>query len=105
MCLKREKIDGAGHIQCFIYIVCPQLVEYFISILILCVINGFKIYRQIYLLTGDYPNEGIYMLQNLFNNWFRNLKLADMSAAAILILIPVIILVLFVDKIRIGVRK
>lgn len=99
------KIDGAGHIQCFIYIVCPQLVEYFISILILCVINGFKIYRQIYLLTGDYPNEGIYMLQNLFNNWFRNLKLADMSAAAILILIPVIILVFFVDKIRIGVRK
>ena len=45
--------------------------------------NRYKIYREAYLVAGAYPHESIYMLQHLFNNWFVNLDLDKMAAAAV----------------------
>ena len=35
-------------------------------------------------MAGDYPHESIYMLQHLFNNWYRNLDVDKMAAGAVL---------------------
>ena len=53
------------------------------TIVILSFLNSFKIYREAYLTAGAYPDKSIYLLQHLFNNWFVNLELDKMAAAAV----------------------
>ena len=50
-------------------------------------VNAFRVFREAYLLAGDYPHESIYMLQHLFNNWFVNLDIQKMTAAAVMLVI------------------
>ena len=52
-------------------------------IVVISFLNSFKIYREAYLVAGAYPHDSIYMLQHLFNNWFVNLDLDKMAAAAV----------------------
>ena len=47
--------------------------------------NAFRAFREAYLLAGEYPHESIYMLQHLFNNWFVNLDIQKMTAAAVML--------------------
>ena len=51
------------------------------------IFNAFRVFREAYLLAGDYPHESIYMLQHLFNNWFVNLDIQKMTAAAVMLVI------------------
>ena len=97
------RIDGANGRQRFLYIVCPNLVYYFLCITMLALVNSFKIYREAYLIAGEYPAESIYMLQHLFNNWFRDLQVANLSAGAVIQLV-ITVLALFL-LLRVCVRK
>lgn len=54
---------------------------------LLSFVNGFRVFREAYLIAGDYPHESIYMLQHLFNNWFTNLDIQKMTAAAVMLVI------------------
>jgi multiple sugar transport system permease protein len=67
-------------------------------------INSFKIFREIYLLTNDYPYDSLYMLQHFMNNTFNNLDYQKLSAAAILMSIVVVIIIgiLFLLEDRFG---
>lgn len=89
------KTDGAGETACFFWITLPNLFSAFFTIVVLSLINSFKVYREAYLIAGDYPHESIYMLQHLFNNWYRNLDLDKMSSGAVLNGAALFILVLF----------
>lgn len=89
-------VDGAGAYQKFRYITLPKLVPMFYMIGILSFINSFKVFREAYLIAGDYPDKSIYMLQHVLSNWFVALDIQKMSAAAVLmILVFLIISVLF----------
>lgn len=77
------RVDGAGRIESFRYITMPLLKPVTCTIIILSVLNGFKIFREAYLLAGDYPDKSIYMLQHLFTNWFVALDIQKMSAGAV----------------------
>lgn len=77
------KMDGAGAIQSFFYVTAPNLKGALYTIVILSFLNSFKVYREAYLVAGSYPQEKIYLLQHLFNNWFVNLELDKMAAAAV----------------------
>ena len=46
-----------------------------------------------YIMTGDYPYESLYLLQHFINNTFRTLDYQKMSAAAVLISIAMIIII------------
>ena len=78
-------VDGAGSWQRFYYVVFPQLRGCLITILILSFLNSFKIYREAYLVAGSYPDESMYLLQHLFNNWYVNLEFDKMAAASVCI--------------------
>ena len=78
------RVDGAGNKECFLYITIPNLVSSLFQITVLSLINGFKVFREAYLVAGDYPEEHIYMLQHLFNNWFRNLSIDKLAAGAVM---------------------
>ncbi|MBT9778789.1 ABC transporter permease subunit [Clostridium sp. MCC353] len=92
------EVDGAGVVQKFIYITMPGLRRTVLLAGILSVVNSFKVFREAYLVAGDYPDESIYMLQHLFNNWFVSMDIQKMSAASVLIeavvLVPVILYIL-----------
>ena len=78
------KMDGAGELVIFFRITIPNLFSAFFTITVLSLINSFKVFREAYLVAGDYPDESIYMLQHLFNNWYRNLDTDKMAAGAVL---------------------
>lgn len=79
------KVSGAGLWQCFLYLTLPQMKSGFAVIGILSFVNAFRVFREVYLVAGDYPHQSIYMLQHLFNNWFSKLDIEKMSSAAILL--------------------
>ena len=67
---------------------------------ILSMINSFKVFREIYLLTGKYPYEGLYMLQHFMNNTFASLDYQKLSAAAVLMAIFMVGLIALLFKIE-----
>lgn len=77
------RMDGAGELQRLWYIVLPNLKGSLYTIVVLSFLNSFKIYREAYLTAGAYPDKSMYLLQHLFNNWFVNLELDKMAAAAV----------------------
>lgn len=81
------KVDGASTLQCIYYVILPELKPVFYTIIILSFLNSFKVFREAYLVAGAYPQNRIYLLQHLFNNWFMKLDIDKMAAAAVLIAI------------------
>lgn len=81
--IEAARVDGAGRLKCIRYIILPNLKGSFYTIVILSFLNSFKIYREAYLVAGSYPQEDIYLLQHLFNNWFVNMEFDKMAAAAV----------------------
>lgn len=77
------KVDGATDRQCFWQVVFPNLKGSLYTITVLSFLNSFKVFREAYLVAGSYPHESMYLLQHLFNNWFVNLELDKMAAAAV----------------------
>ncbi|BCN29726.1 carbohydrate ABC transporter permease [Anaeromicropila herbilytica] len=87
-------VDGAGRVAKFYYITLPNLLPTIFMIGVLSFINSFKVFREAYLIAGDYPNNSIYMLQHILNNWFVSLDIQKMSAAAVLTMLVFLILIL-----------
>ncbi len=92
-------LDGANSIQRFIYITIPNLMPTLFTATVLSLLNSFKVFREAYLISGSYPNESIYMLQHLFNNWYTRLDIDKMCAGAVLMAITVIALIGFLQLI------
>lgn len=92
--------DGAGSFQRFRYITLPLLSPSLIMIGILSFVNSFKVFREAYLVSGSYPQEKIYMLQHIFNNWFTALDIQKMSAAAVLCVLLFMTVILFILKLN-----
>ena len=91
------RVDGANEAQCFFKITLPQLGGTLFMTSVLALINSFKVFREAYLVAGRYPNSSIYMLQHVLSNWFSNLDMQKISAAAVL-LMCVILLIVFVSQ-------
>ena len=92
------KVDGAGEWQCFWKITLPNLKPSLYTITVLSFLNSFKVFREAYLVAGDYPHESIYMMQHLFNNWFRSFSFDKMAAAAVTESILLLGLILLLQK-------
>ena len=68
------------------------------TIVVLSLLNGFKVFREAYLVAGDYPQDSMYLLQHLFNNWYRDLALDKMAAAAVVTGAVILLLILALQK-------
>lgn len=88
------RVDGAGEWQCFWKMTIPNLKGTFFTVTVISLLNSFKVFREAYLVAGDYPNGSIYLLQHLFNNWFRNLDLDKMAAGAVTLSVVLLVLIL-----------
>ncbi|MDE7224477.1 MAG: ABC transporter permease subunit, partial [Acetatifactor sp.] len=78
------RVDGAGRIRCFFRITLPNLKGSAYTITVLSLLNAFKSFREAYLVSGAYPQQDIYLLQHLFQNWYTRLDMDKLAAGAIL---------------------
>ena len=91
--LESAEMDGAGPVKRFFSIKLHYLSPTIFFVGIMSLINSFKIFREVYLLTGDYPFDNLYMLQHFMNNSFTHLDYSKLSAGAIVMCIVMIIIV------------
>ncbi len=87
------QLDGAKKIESFLFITIPYVRKSIFMIVVLAIVNSFKVFREAYLVAGDYPHDSMYLLQHLFNNWFRNLQINQMAAGAVLTSLVIFIFV------------
>lgn len=90
-------VEGAGPLRKLTGITLVYLTPTTFFVVLMSIINSFKVFRETYLVAGDYPHDSIYMLQHYMNNMFLSLDIqkltaaATMMAAAILILVTVLL--------------
>lgn len=102
--LEVAMLDGCGPMRRFFSIKLRYLASTITYVTIMSLINSFKVFREVYLLTGDYPYESMYTLQHFMNNTFQSFDYQKLSSAAVvlcLIMIIIIGILLWADD-RIG---
>ena len=94
-------VDGANKRQLFIFITLPNLIPTVFTVSVLSLLNSFKVFREAYLIAGEYPHSSMYMLQHIFNNWFMSLDIDKLSAGATILSVVIFVLILMLQK-RLG---
>ncbi len=92
------RLDGAGRVRLFFAITLPGLWPTVFVTAVLSLINAFKVFREAYLVAGNYPNESMYLLQHLFNNWFLRLDIDKMCTAATLVALVMLGMILVIRR-------
>ena len=87
--MKKKHYFGRGAM----FLLCLVFAVLFLLPTVLTITNSFKIFREIYLLTDDYP-AALYMLQHFMNNTFRSLDYQKLSAAAVIMSLAMVVLIL-----------
>jgi len=102
--LESAKLDGAGSVKRFRYVSMAYLYPTIFFVGIMSLISSFKIFREVYLLTGAHPVNSLYLLQHFMNNAFAKLEYQKLSSAAIIMCIGMIVIVgvLFIAENRLG---
>ena len=86
-------LESAKPRQIFFYIKLRYLSSTILFVTIMSLINSFKVFREIYLLTDKYPYPALYMMQHFMNNMFESLDYQKLSSAAIMMSIVMVILI------------
>lgn len=102
--LEAAAVDGAGKFRQFVSIKLRYLSPSILFVMIISLINSFKVFREIYLLTGNYAYESLYTLQHYMNNMLRRLDYQKLSAASIVMFLVMVAIVgvLFIIENRFG---
>ena len=102
--LEVATMEGAGSVYKFFNIKLRYLSPTILFVAILSLINSFKVFREVYLLTGDYPYGPLYMLQHYMNNTFKSLDYQRLSTAAVIMAVVMVLIIgaLFVIEDRFG---
>lgn len=91
-------VDGAGALRCFFHITLPSLLPTAVMVTVISLLNGFKVFREAFLVAGAYPHDSIYLLQHLFNNWFTNMDISRLCSAAVLLCGALLIIILWIQR-------
>lgn len=91
-------VEGANGIRIALWIKLPLLVPMLFFMGIISLLNCLKIFREVYLLQGDYPNKSIYMLQHFMNNNFKNLNYEMLTTAAFILYIVIFTIIYFMTR-------
>ena len=91
--LEVADVEGASGAYKFFAIKLRYLSPTVLFVTILSLINSFKIFREVYLLAGNYPYESLYTLQHFMNNMFNALDYQKLSAAALIMAVCMVALI------------
>lgn len=88
------QLEGAGRLRQFGGITLVYLMPTTFFVVILSIMNSFKVFRETYLIAGDYPHDSIYMMQHYMNNMFASLDIQKLTAAASLMFVCILLIVM-----------
>jgi len=91
--LEVGSLEGGSNFYIFRTIKLRFLSPTILFVTILSVINSFKVFREVFLLTGTHPYGSLYMLQHYMNNMFHNLDYQSLAAAAIIMALVMIAII------------
>ena len=94
------QVEGAGAFKQFTIVTLTYLGPTFLLVFILSVVNSFKVFREVYLLTGTHPNFSIYLIQHFLNNQFANLNYQRMASASFFTFGFIFVLVLILYRLQ-----
>lgn len=77
-------LDGAGSAPRFFRITLPSIAGTVGFVAVLAAAYNLRLFREAYLLYGNYPVDGAYLLQHYMNNHFARLEYPVLTAAALL---------------------
>ncbi|MDE5718487.1 MAG: ABC transporter permease subunit, partial [Lachnospiraceae bacterium] len=92
------KVDGANRWQSWHYIIRPGLSGSFFTIGMLSVLQIFKSYREVWMVAGSYPQEQIYFLQHLLQNWYLKLEFDRMAALTVILSLVLLAVCLLLQR-------
>ena len=75
-------LEGASFLRQTFTITLPMIVPSAFLVFILCWINAFRIFKEVYFIGGAYPEESLYTLQNYMNNMYGKLNYQNVTTAA-----------------------
>lgn len=82
------KVDGARALDSFMHITLPLLRPVFLYVVVISVIEAFKVFTPMYLLTNGGPGSATRVLSMfIFQNGFQFLKMGYASAASVIFLL------------------
>ena len=87
--LDAAKLDGAGFWQCLFRVRLPLIRQGMVLSTVLVIFNGYRCFREAYLIGGEHPHEQLYSLQHFLQNNFSNMNYARLEAASILVVLGV----------------
>lgn len=97
-------LDSSNAFKIFFKVKIRYLSPTILFVTIMSLINSFKIFREVFLLSGSYPHGSIYTLQHFMNNMFESLDYQKLSSGAILMSIVMVIIIgiLYILENRFG---
>lgn len=87
------RLENANKWQIFWHIKLRFMSSTILFVTIMSLINSFKVFREVYLMTGGYPYDSLYLLQHYMNNMFDKLDYQNLSAAAVLMSLVMIVII------------
>lgn len=76
------ELDGIGWFRKTFSITLPLITPSAYLVFILSWINAFKIFREVYFISGAYPDQAVYTLQHYMNNVYSKLNYQMVTSAA-----------------------
>jgi len=86
------ELEGAGWWTKAFRITLPQILPTAFLVFVLAWVNAFRIFKEVYFISGAYPSDALYTLQHYMNNKFSRLDYQDVTSAAYLFAIGVMVL-------------
>ena len=75
-------LEGAGFWKQAFNITLPMIVPSAFLVFIICWVNAFRIFKEVYFIGGAYPEEPLYTLQNYMSNMYSKLNYQNVTTAA-----------------------
>ena len=76
-------IDGAGRLKVFLRILLPYILGQISFTLLVLLMYSFQLYKEVYLLFGEYPCDAMYMIQHYISNHFSKLNFQNVASSAV----------------------
>ena len=91
-------LEGAGKFQRFHRITMVYLMPTTFLVFIMSFVNSFKVFREIYIITGEYPPDNLYLLQHYMNNMFLSLNYPKLVSAVYILTVVIVLIVVCIFR-------
>ena len=86
------QLDGAGGLRLFLRVKWPYLVSSVFFAALIDLLFAWRTFREVYLLTGDYPHDSLYLIQHYLMHMFRRLQYGRLATASIVVVVAVVVI-------------